>query len=97
MHQMGSCAHVQVVDNYLYSEQGFALPPSGSSNIPHGATVDHPGVWENASYAYLHQVLVTKRGIPATLAVVYAQVMQRLLQLGAVNFAVRMECSDFSR
>lgn len=45
------------------------------------ALVDHPGVWENAGHAYLNEVLVTKRGIPAALAIVLADLVRRLLLL----------------
>lgn len=46
-----------------------------------------------AHYAgYLHEALITRRGIPAVLAVLYAEVMQRLLARRAVAFAVRIDC-----
>lgn len=43
--------------------------------------VDHPGVWENAGHAYLNDVLVTKQGIAAALAVILADLVRRLLLL----------------
>ena len=40
-------------------------------------------------YGYLHELLISKRGVPATLAVLLAHIMQRLLMRGCVDFAVR--------
>ena len=55
----------------------------------HGALQHH----NHARYAgYLHEALITRRGIPAVLAVLYAEVMQRLLARRAVAFAVRIDC-----
>ncbi|KAK9816720.1 hypothetical protein WJX72_004217 [[Myrmecia] bisecta] len=88
---------LQVVEDYLFKEQCFRLPAFGRSNVPAGALVDHPGVWEDARHAYLHEALVSKKGIAAVLAVIYSDIMQRLLACGAINFAVRMECRDFNR
>ena len=45
------------------------------------AIVDHPGTWESASHAYLNEVLVSKRGVPAALAIVLADLVRRLLLL----------------
>ena len=42
---------------------------------------------------YLHEALITRKGIPAVLAVLYAEVMQRLLARRAVAFAVRIDCT----
>jgi len=53
-------------------------------------------VWEDARHAYLHEVLVRRVGCAAALAVVFADVMQRLLAAGAVDFAVRIDCSDLA-
>lgn len=54
------------------------------------------GVWEDARHAYLHEVMVRRVGCAAALAVVFADVMQRLLAAGAVDFAVRVDCSDLA-
>ncbi len=59
--------------------------------------VDHPGVWEDARKAYLSDTLISKRGIAASLGVLFADIMQRLLISGAVDFAVRMDCSSHTR
>ena len=88
---------LQVVQNYLYKEQGFQLPLTNLSGVPEHTRVDHPGVWENAKHAYLHEALISKRGIAAVLAVIQADVLQRLMKLGAVEFAVRTDCSDFTK
>ena len=36
------------LDNYLFQTQRFSVPSFGRSNLPLGALVDHPGVWEDA-------------------------------------------------
>ena len=87
----------QVVQTYLYREQGFQLPLTNLSGVPEHTRVDHPGVWENAKHAYLHETLISKRGIAAVLAVLQADVLQRLMKLGALEFAVRTDCSDFTK
>ncbi len=51
----------------------------------------------DARNAYLNEVLIRRQGTAAALAVLYAEVMQRLLRMGAVDFAVRMDCNDPSR
>jgi regulator of sirC expression with transglutaminase-like and TPR domain len=43
------------------------------------ALVDHPGVWEKAGHAYLNEVLVSRTGIPAALAIVLADIVRQLL------------------
>ena len=52
-------------------------------------------MWEQPRYGYLHELLISKRGIPATIAVLLAHVMQRLLVRGAINFAVRTQLESF--
>lgn len=83
-------AQLAAVLDYLFVEKGFSVPAYGRSNLPAGSVVDHPGVWEKAQRGYLNEVLVTKRGVPAALAVLAAEVMHRLLRKGAVDFAVRV-------
>lgn len=85
-----------MVQTYLYKEQGFQLPVTSLSGVPGHTRVDHPGVWENAKHAYMHETLISKRGIAAVLAVLQADVLQRLMKLGALEFAVRTDCSDFT-
>ena len=36
------------LDDYLFHAQRFSVPGFGRSNLPSGALVDHPGVWEDA-------------------------------------------------
>ena len=91
------CFAAQIVETYLYEEQRFRLPAFGRSNMPAGARVDSPGVWENAKYAYLHETLISKQGTPAALAIVFGEVMQQLLKLKAIDFAVRIECKALDR
>lgn len=90
-------AVLQVVQQYLYTKQRFQLPLTNLSGVPEHTRVDHPGVWENAKHAYLHETLISKKGIAAVLAVLQADVLQRLMKLGAVEFVVRTDCSDFTR
>ena len=59
--------------------------------------MDNPGVWEHARYAYLHEALIGKQAIAATLAVLLAHVLQRLLVRGVIDFVVRMDVSIFDR
>uniref|UniRef100_A0A383VLQ2 Uncharacterized protein n=1 Tax=Tetradesmus obliquus TaxID=3088 RepID=A0A383VLQ2_TETOB len=76
---------------------GFSMPAYGRSNLPKKALLDHPGVWEDARLGYLHEVLVKKRGCPAALVILYNEVMQQLLLMGAVGFAVTFDYGGFSR
>ena len=46
---------------------------------------------EDARWAYLHEMLIRRRGHPATVAILYAEVMRLLLGAGAVDFAVAMD------
>ena len=73
------------------------MPPFRRSNIPSGVLVDHPGVYENAKYGYLHEALISRQGIPAVLAILLEQICQRLLTSGAIDFAVRVDCSTLDR
>jgi hypothetical protein len=53
-------------------------------------------VWEDARHAYLHEVLIRRVGCAAALAVIEADILQRLLAQGALDFAVRIDCSDLA-
>ena len=59
--------------------------------------MDHPGVYENAKFGYLHETLISRQGIPAVLAILLEQVCQQLLTAGAIDFAVRVDCSALDR
>ena len=48
----------QAVENYLFVERDFGLPSFGVSNVPEASVVAHPGVWEDARHAYVHEVLI---------------------------------------
>ena len=63
----------QVVESHLFERHRFRTPAYGRSNVPSNSLLDSPGVWESAGQAYLHEVLVTRTGIAATLAIIYAQ------------------------
>jgi hypothetical protein len=72
---------------------GFFRPPSfGRSNISSTTVVQHPGVWEHPKTAYLHEVLITKRGIPSVLAIVLSDVLRRLFERGMIDFVARIDC-----
>lgn len=59
--------------------------------------MDNPGVYENAKFAYLHELLVSRKGVPAVLAILLEEVCQRLLSQGAIDFAVRVDCTSLDR
>ncbi|CAL8467605.1 g7143 [Coccomyxa elongata] len=88
---------LQAIQKFLFEEQRFGLPAFGRSNIASGQVLDNPGVYENAKYAYLHELLVTRKGVPAVLAILLEEVCQRLLSQGAIDFAVRVDCSSLDR
>ena len=48
--------------NFMPVAQDAAPPPIPP---PNAAQVDHPGVWERASHAYLNEVLTRRQGTPA--------------------------------
>ncbi|PSC74794.1 hypothetical protein C2E20_2429 [Micractinium conductrix] len=85
-------AALQAIQAYLYGRQRFRV--ASRSNLPAGAQVDHPGVWERASHAYLNEVLTRRQGTPAALAVVLADLVRRLLLMGAIDFAIKIDCRD---
>lgn len=78
---------IQVVKDQLFNEKSFRGPTYGRSNVPFNSNFDHPGIWENASQAYLHEVLIRKKGIAATLAIIFAQV--RALPIISIHASVR--------
>lgn len=76
----------------------ITAPPTAATTttLPSSArlrrsSVQHPGVWEDGRAGYLNELLVRRVGHPAALAVLYADVMARLLARGAVDFAVAMD------
>ena len=85
---------LDVVDAYLFGEKRFRVPVSGRSKLERGLVIVNPGCYEDAAHAYLHQVLQRRVGCPAAIAIVYGQVLKKLLERGVVDFAVRMDCSD---
>lgn len=50
------------------------------------------GVWEDSRDAYLHEVLIRRRGTPAALAVLLHGTFQQLFLDGAIDFMVRTDC-----
>ncbi len=88
---------LQLIHRFLFEEQRFGLPAFGRSNIASGQVMDNPGVHENAKYAYLHELLVSRKGTPAVLAILLEEVCQRLLSQGAIDFAVRVDCPSLDR
>ena len=67
------------------------------ASLQQGMRVDHPGVWEQANYAYLHDALISRTATAATLAVLLSHILQRLLTREAIDFVVRMDVSKFDR
>eukprot|EP00951_Prasinocladus_malaysianus_P047729 scaffold651700_cov42-Prasinocladus_malaysianus.AAC.1 len=59
--------------------QRMRIPRSGRSNLPGASKVAHPGVWEEPRHAYLNEALTRRVATPACLAILYAEIMQRLL------------------
>lgn len=96
-HVTSSFPRLKAIHRFLFEKQRFGLPAFGRSNIPSGQIMDNPGVYENAKYAYLHELLVTRKGVPAVLAILLEEVCQRLLSQGAVDFAVRVDCTSLDR
>lgn len=95
----GGAAHQQLaerqlaaIQRYLFHQQGFHTPGYGRSALPERSVVDHPGTWEVAAHANLHEVLITKKGVPAALAIVLADVLRRLLLLVRWRCAVLCCC-----
>lgn len=74
---------------------GFKVPEHGRSALPNNTVVHHAGAWEDSRDGYLHETLIRRQGHPAALAIIYAEVMRRLLEEGVVDFAVRMELNDY--
>ena len=48
-------------------------------------------MWEDAKYAYMNELLIRKIGIPALVAILYHDLMRRLLIDGVVDFVVGMD------
>lgn len=85
------------MEDYLFVECDFGLPSFGISGVPAASVVAHPGVWEDARHAYVHEVLIRRTGCSAALAVLFAAVMQQLLGAGRIDFAVRVDCTAAHR
>lgn len=85
-----------IIDYLFHNSDGmgaFFRPPSfGRSNISATTVVQHPGVWELPKMAYLHEALITKRGIPSVLAIVLSDVLRRLFEGGMIDFVARIDC-----
>eukprot|EP00892_Ulva_mutabilis_P009514 jgi/Ulvmu1/6935/UM032_0013.1 len=89
-----SKAVADAVSSFLRARR-FAVPECGRSALPAGSIVDHAGVWEEPRDAYLHELLIRRRGTPAALAVLLYAVHRQLFLDGAVDFMVRIDCQDF--
>ena len=63
-----------------------------STAIADKSCVHAAGVWENATDAYLNEVLVRKTGSAAALCVLYHGVLQRLFLAGEIDFGARIDC-----
>jgi hypothetical protein len=95
-----NASNQQILDailDFLYTQQKFTPPNTGRSALLGAAIkVDAPGIWENPRVALLNEVLITKRGIPAALAIVLSDLLRRLLIAGAIDFVARVECTGMS-
>lgn len=65
------------------------LRPAYSDNLQR---VHAAGVWEEPRDAYLHEVLIRRRGTPAAMAVLLYGTFQQLFLDGAIDFMVRIDC-----
>lgn len=89
-------ALLTAITTYLFIEKGITPPLFGRSNIPNASIVQNAGVWEDARLGYLNHALVSHRGIPAVLSILLADILQRLLIMGAIDFVARIDASDLS-
>jgi hypothetical protein len=87
---------MQHIRGLLLRASAAAHPPMCPSAARCRAKVDHPGTWEDARHAYLNELLVRRQGHPAALAIMHAEVAQRLLQLGALDFGVTLDVGGYS-
>ena len=53
---------VQAVRRFLFQETGFHVPARDASAVRTGVRVEHPGVWEQPRYGYLHELLISRFG-----------------------------------
>lgn len=83
---------VTELEEFLFVDQRFRLPDFVTSNLPNKAVVDNPGVWEKPSTAYLNSVLVSKIGIPATLAIIVGDLLRRLMTSGELDCFCKVRC-----
>ncbi|KAG1677963.1 hypothetical protein FOA52_001381 [Chlamydomonas sp. UWO 241] len=90
------CSVLSALNDFLFVGQRISAAPFGRSNLPPNSVLDHPGVWEDARWGYLNETLIRRRGHPAAVAILYAEVMRRLLSKGAVDFAVAIDTAGFS-
>ena len=79
-------AHARDIVNglqaFFYDDMEYSIPTFGRSALRTGERVDHPGVWERPSFAYMHSVLIHKTGIPAMLAIILGSLVQELIKGG---------------
>ncbi|GAX75836.1 hypothetical protein CEUSTIGMA_g3279.t1 [Chlamydomonas eustigma] len=46
------------LSNFLYRANNFRIPEFGRSNLPLSSMLDHPGVWEDARWVYMNELLI---------------------------------------
>eukprot|EP00890_Picochlorum_soloecismus_P000692 jgi/Picsp_1/1623/NSC_05101-R1_protein len=80
------------LEEFLFVDQRFRLPDFVTSNLPNNATVANAGVWEKPSTAYLNSVLVSRVGIPATLAIILGDILRRLMTNGELDCFCKVRC-----
>lgn len=87
----GDAEKIELLLGFLFGEftsSGFkpwVSKYNTRSSIPQNSIVDHPGVWESPSVAYLHSVLARKKGLPACLSIITSDILQRLLEHGTIS------------
>ena len=86
---------VSELEEFLFVDQRFRLPEFVASNLPNNkAIVENPGVWERTSNAYLNSVLVSRVGIPATLAIILGDILRRLMTNGEIDCFCKVRCGS---
>lgn len=90
---------IKILQDFLFANSPASFKPWVSnyntrSSIPLNSIVDHPGVWESPSVAYLHSVLARKQGLPACLSIIVSDIIQRLLEHGTLSHFHKVSVSS---
>eukprot|EP01025_Chloroclados_australasicus_P054654 TRINITY_DN6493_c0_g2_i1.p1 TRINITY_DN6493_c0_g2~~TRINITY_DN6493_c0_g2_i1.p1 ORF type:complete len:415 (-),score=32.87 TRINITY_DN6493_c0_g2_i1:417-1661(-) len=82
------------MENYLFKTRGFQVSEFGRTGLTPMSIVDHPGVWEDPSAAYLPECLIRRRCLSATLAILYSGVVRSLLVSKLLPFGAIINVLD---